>query len=69
MSADNFFYIDKHPSGGYAAEMGFASDDSFPPITDSSPRFETLTEAIRYAGTEYSEYGYQLSEAVQKELE
>jgi hypothetical protein len=68
MSADNYYLVGKHPLGGYAVEMGFASDDEVPEITEKSLRFETLREAELYESEHYAEYGFHYTEEVQKEL-
>lgn len=59
MSADNYYIIRKHPDGGFAALMGFASDDRMPVIdTDRAYKtFETVDQAVMWASDEYSEYG------------
>lgn len=59
MSADNYYVIRKHPDGGFAALMGFASDDREPVIdTDRTYKtFETVGQAVMWASDEYSEYG------------
>jgi hypothetical protein len=66
MSADNFYLIRKHPLGGYAAVMGFASDvddndeqiDPEARITDE--QFKTWQEAFNWASHQYAEYGYDI---------
>lgn len=63
MSADNYFLIRKHPSGGFAAVMGFASDvddsgSEIEPVADTRHRaYPTVDEAINSAIHEYAEYG------------
>ena len=60
MSADNFYVIRKHPQGGYAAVMGFASDESeeSPEVRSNHHQsFATVSDALDYASGEYSEYG------------
>lgn len=65
MSADNYFLICRHPDGGYAAVMMFASDES---EIDSVPsesfveqgfhnRFDTIEEAYETAASGDTEYG------------
>lgn len=58
MSADNYYRVRKHPKGGFAYVMGFASEDN-PDLTvkDDHPQFATLGEAFNAAMNEYSEYG------------
>ena len=71
MSSDNFYFIDYHPKGGYAVEMCFASDyeeGESVKITDRCTRFDSLKEAEHYAFTEYSEYGVQYSDALEKDI-
>ncbi len=57
MSADNYFTIRKHPAGGYAAVMGFASDRTEPKATIDHWQFETVPEALAYADEQWTEYG------------
>ena len=58
MSADNYYRVCSHPTGGYAVVMGFMSDDYDPEPTRYSPKYNTLEAAIAYAQSEYAEYGY-----------
>lgn len=64
MSADNFFFITRHPLGGFAVLMGFSSSDAPLVATKKSMKFETFPEAMTYANGEYSEYGVQVSQDV-----
>ena len=58
MSADNYYIIRKHPDGGFAAVMGFASDDGTPDAERRHQSFNTVEEALIYAGEDgYTEYG------------
>ena len=57
MSADNFYLIRKHPNGGFAAIMGFASDETELIATKKHKQFDSLQLAHLYAYSEYSEYG------------
>lgn len=58
MSADNFYIIRKHPLGGFAAVMGFASyDDDLEVRPGHDRQFFTVDEAWEWANKEYSEYG------------
>lgn len=49
MSADNYYLIRKHPDGGFAAVMGFASDDRTPQAHRLHPRFNSVDAAVKYA--------------------
>lgn len=69
MSADNFYFITRHPLGGYAVLMGFASFDEPLVATAESMRFDSLPDAITYANEEYSEYGVQISNDVLVDLD
>ena len=61
MSADNYYFIDIHPLGGFGVEMGFESSDAEVIIDEKSLKFDTLLKAEEYASEEYSEYGYTVS--------
>jgi hypothetical protein len=73
MSADNYYIIRKHPFGGFAAVMGFASDTDeddlqvMPDATELDMRFVTVTSAVSYALGEYSEYGVSVHPECQSE--
>lgn len=64
MSADNFYIVRKHPLGGFAAVMGFASDTDendeqiMPEAEINDKQFDKWQDAWNYALGEYSEYGY-----------
>jgi hypothetical protein len=60
VSSDNYYIIRKHPKGGFAAVMGFASDDTDPVARDSDRRFDSIESAFVYGTHEYSEYGVSL---------
>ena len=62
MSADNFYLIRRHPLGGFAAVMGFASDDNEPQARESDDRYATVGEAVVAASEGYSEYGVSVHE-------
>lgn len=57
MSADNFYLVRKHPSGGFAAVMGLASDENDPAATEYHGRFDTPEDALTFALDDYTEYG------------
>lgn len=58
MSADNYYIIRKHPDGGFAAPMGFDSDDRTPSVDPKRHQsFPTLDAAADWAAAQYSEYG------------
>ena len=57
MSADNYYVIRRHPHGGYAAVMGFASTAEEPKARPDHQSFSTLGAALDFANSEYSEYG------------
>lgn len=63
MSADNFYIVRKHPFGGYAAVMGFASDvddndeQIYPEVEVTDQQFKSIGEALNWAVIQYSEYG------------
>lgn len=72
MSADNFYVIRFHPAGGYAAVMGFSSDDNEVREARMSDRhFNDIDDALDWANEQYSEYGVSLHAEVraQQELE
>ena len=69
MSADNYYVIHKHPEGGYAAVMGFMSDDEEPKPTASHFHFATIADALAHANSDaYVEYGTRFSPEVRAEL-
>ena len=58
MSADNYYVIRKHPDGGFAAVMGFSSDDETPVVRPQRHiSFPTVEEAMDSVAHEYAEYG------------
>lgn len=77
MSADNFFVLRKHPLGGFAWVMGFASDENnhayADPVSEDAERFETIEAAVKdfndnedtwkdgYYPKYYNEYGMNIS--------
>ena len=62
MSADNYYVVRLHPQGGYTYVMGFASDDDDASleVTERSPRFASLDEAVTAVAREYAEYGWSI---------
>lgn len=61
MSADNYYLIRKHPLGGFAAVMGFASNDSSPEVNPTrDAQFDSLDAAVYFGLREYSEYGVEV---------
>lgn len=59
MSANNFYRVMKF-GGRYAVEMGWMEDDAGLEDTPDEERavwFDSLDEAMKYASSEYSEYG------------
>lgn len=67
MSADNYIVICRKGTG-YANVMPFASDREYAdeelddgPASNGAPTFATLNEAIRDAQSEYTEYGYRIT--------
>lgn len=57
MSADNFFIIRKHPGGGFAAVMGFASYLENPEASWEHASYETPLDALLSIVDEPTEYG------------
>jgi len=57
MSADNYYIIRKHPLGGFAAVMGFMSDDTEPTASELYPQYATVEDALHTAMADYAEYG------------
>lgn len=58
MSADNYYSIRIHPLGGFAAVMGFASnEEGVPAAYKSDVQFSDVEAALDWAMGEYSEYG------------
>lgn len=75
MSADNFYVVRKHPSGGFTYVCAFASDedengDAIYPVPNlDSPKFNSREEAMNEAFKLYAEYGYQYHWEVYTEQE
>lgn len=58
MSSDNYYVIRKHPDGGFAAVMGFASDDETPRVNRRRhASYPTVDAAAESVSDEYTEYG------------
>jgi len=59
MSADNYYVVRRHPSGGFTYVMGFASDeeDEDIPVRHHDPMYPTMNKALDAAMADYSEYG------------
>jgi len=64
MSSDNFYFVGKHPEGGFGVTMGFASDNDEIVISRDDPKFDSFREAKEFAHAQYSEYGVILSEEI-----
>lgn len=47
MSADNYFVLRKHPTGGFALVMGFASVEKTPEVKETEESFPTLEDALK----------------------
>ena len=77
MSADNFFVLRRHPKGGFAWVMGFASGESSTaytgPVREDAEQFETIEAAVtdynngkewqsEYLPKYYSEYGMEIAQ-------
>ena len=59
MSADNYAVIAQHPeTGRWHVLQGFASEDEFTPTVYPSPWHLTEDHAMRFAESDYFEYGY-----------
>lgn len=68
MSSDNYYYVVKVP-GGFAALMGFASDDYLPTYQPGRDTvFNTADDAMSYAEGSYAEYGAETSDEVEEAL-
>ena len=77
MSVDSRFVLRKHPLGGFAWVMGFASDENnhayADPVSEDAERFETIEAAVKdfndnedtwkdgYYPKYYNEYGMEIS--------
>jgi len=59
MSADNYYMIRKHPTGGFCAIECCASEDdeTDPEARPGMKSWPTVEEAFDYAEMQYSEYG------------
>ena len=69
MSADNYYYIMHHPSGGFTTIMRWMSDERpVREVAPEDPRFLSFEEAYAYAATQYSEYGVRVSDEVLAEI-
>ena len=69
MSADNYYYIMHHPSGGFTTIMRWMSDERpVRKVAPEDPRFLSFEEAYAYAATQYSEYGVRVSDEVLAEI-
>ena len=75
MSADNFYVVRKHPSGGFTYICAFASDEDengdqiYPVAKETDPQFNTREDAMKEAFNQYAEYGYQYHWEVYTEKE
>ena len=73
MSADNYYAVIKCLDGKHRVYMGFASDDTGPLDLMKHHRchgeYDTLTDAIDFAHSEYAEYGpYEFDESEEIEI-
>lgn len=70
MSADNYYVVRKHPTGGFGYVMGFDSD--IRPDRDvhkDDPSFPTIEDAIDAACDDgWTEYGIQIHPECQREV-
>jgi hypothetical protein len=63
VSADNFYVVRKHPLGGFASVIGFASDlddndeQIMPEARITDTQYKTWQEAFDWASRQYAEYG------------
>lgn len=69
MSSDNGYQIQKHPKGGYAAVMYFASDAEIRQPVEADRSFSTLYEALLWANGEPSEYGVSWDDSLDVDYE
>jgi hypothetical protein len=62
MSADNYYLVRKHPSGGFVPLMGFASVNEAASIDPNREYevFDTPEAALASVITEYAEYGHRI---------
>ena len=56
MSSDNYYQVWRR-NGKFYVSMEFMSDETVKFDPECAREFDTLDEAIEYAGSEYSEYG------------
>lgn len=69
MSADNYYVIRKHPSGGFAAVMGFESDGREPEALASRHiPHPTVRAALDSVEGEWTEYGTRIHTEVLVEI-
>lgn len=70
MSADNYWYITKHPKGGWSYVMGFMSDESGVVVADTAPSYRTAFDAYTacLSNTSYVEYGVTFSPEARENL-
>ena len=69
MSADNYYYIMHHPSGGFTTIMRWMSDERpVRKVAPEDPRFLSFEKAYAYGATRYSEYGVRVSDEVLAEI-
>lgn len=61
MSSDNYYLICAHPDGGYAAAMGFMSDNEPVAASADNRSFSTIAQAGAWAEKQDSEYAVALS--------
>lgn len=67
MSADNGYIIRKHPEGGFAAVMFFASDDGYPLVRpERHLSFPSVAAAIESVEDDWTEYGIRLHSEVRR---
>ena len=69
MSADNYYYIMHHPSGGFTTIMRWMSDERpVRKVSPEDPRFLSFEKAYAYGAVRYSEYGVLVSDEVLAEI-
>jgi hypothetical protein len=72
MSADNYNYVDYHPTdpnGAWSVTNGFESDNTPPEHNGSTKWFNSLDEADRFAHDDWTEYGVRWSPRAEKASE
>jgi hypothetical protein len=58
VSSDTYYVVRRHPDGGYAAVLGFASDERYPIVVPHHHQsWPTIQAAFDYATQSGSEYG------------